>query len=64
MSLLGGRAKTPLNTAPAPVPDLESAARAEAGKTRLDHLVTKAERTVAASHELFAAQAARELGRY
>ena len=64
MSLIGGRARTPLNTPPAEVPSPENAARAAAGKIRLDHLVSTAERTVAASQQLFAAQAAKELRRF
>ncbi len=64
MSLIGGRARTPLNTPPAEVPSPENAARADAGKIRLDHLVNRAERTVAASQELFSAQVARELRRF
>lgn len=63
MSLLGARARTPLNTPPAPVPDLEKAKEARKGKLMLDHLARRAELTVAASHELFAASAAEELRR-
>lgn len=64
MSLIGGRARTPLNTPPAEVPSPENAARAEAGKVRLDHLVNRAERTVAASQQLFATRVAEELRRF
>ncbi len=61
MSLIGGRARTPLNTPPADDPNPETAAQARAGKITLDHLARSAERTVAASQEMFAAQAAREI---
>jgi len=64
MSLIGGRARTTLNTAPAEVPDPSKAEEAASGKILLDHLVTSAERTVAASQELFAAKAAQELRRF
>ena len=62
--LIGGQARTAFNTPPAEVPSPENEAKADAGKIRLDHLVGKAERTVAASQQLFAAKAAQELRRY
>lgn len=64
MSLIGKRAQTVLNTPPAPVPNPEYAEMADAGKVRLDSIVTRVERTVAASQELFASKAANELRRW
>ena len=63
MRWIGGRAHTVLNTPPAPSVSPELDALAKANKIRLDSLVTKAERTVAASHAMFAERAARELRR-
>lgn len=64
MSLLGGRARTTLNTPPADVPDPEKETQASKGKVMLDHLARTAERSVAASQELFAAEAAKDLRRF
>lgn len=61
MRLFGGRAHTVFNTPPAPVPRPDLQEQADAGKIRLDHLARRAELTVAASQEMFAAQAVREL---
>lgn len=57
------RAITPFNTEPAPVPDAQREFDLSVGHDMLQHYVTSAERTVAASQEHFAALAARELSR-
>lgn len=61
MHLFGRRAHTVFNTPPAPVPRPDLQQQADAGRVRLAHLARRAEITVAASQELFAAQAAEEL---
>jgi hypothetical protein len=55
------RAITPLNVEPATVPDLQKEFELDVGRHMLQHYVTAAERTVAASQENFATLAAREL---
>ncbi len=57
------RAITPFNTEPAPVPDIQREFELSVGHNMLQHYVTSAERTVAASQENFAVLAARELNR-
>lgn len=57
------RAITPNDVEPASVPDSRKEARLDAGRTRLEHYMTSAERTVAATAELFAEAAVRELRR-